>query len=210
MRQRDFSEVTFLKSCSEIAKIIGSRSDYVKRLITSYELYKIVEDEKFYQIDNLNDTKFFLNYFTDSLNRDNIRNFLNIDLNSDNPLAEVKKENLNKLTHWWFEKTNGQSRVLGDSEGLRLLDAVVGSPDALNAFDNTPITISEAYEMTGDLARQFENKVKESLKSIEQADAISNKVKSFYTQLYEDLKTIRKIASKINDFKDSIKQGDDF
>ncbi|NJN26650.1 MAG: ParB N-terminal domain-containing protein [Cyclobacteriaceae bacterium] len=211
MKQRDYSDVSFIESCSEIAKVIGSRSDYVKRLITGYELYKIVEDEKFYQIDNLNDTKFFLNYFTDSLNRDNIRDFIGIDLNSNSPIAEINKNNLKKITHWWFEKTNGQSRVLGDSEGLKLLDAVVGSVDALDAFDKTPISIYEAYEITGDLDRQFENKVKETLKSIEQADSISNKVKIFYSDLYDDLKTIRKIALKINDFKESLtKNRDDF
>ena len=211
MRNRDFKDVSFLKSCTEIAKIIGSRSDYVKRLITGYELYQIVEDEKFYQIDNLNDTKFFLNYFTDGLNRDNIRSFIGVNLNSDTPLESINKVNLNKITHWWFEKTNGQSRVLGDCEGLKHLDAVVGHPDALKAFDENPISIYEAYEITGDLDRQFEKKVKDTLRAIEQADAISNKVQKFYKELYDDLKSIRKIAAKINDFKEKItSDGDDF
>lgn len=211
MRQRDFKDVSFLKSCYEIAKIIGSRSDYVKRLIIGYELYMIVEDQKFYQIDNLNDTKFFLNYFTDSLNRDNIRSYIGVNLNSETPLEAIKKENLKKITHWWFEKTNGQSRVLGDSDGLKHLDAVVGHTEALKAFDETPISIYEAYEITGDLDRQFEKKVKDSLRAIEQADATSNKVKEFYKELYDDLKSIRKIAGKINDFKEKITtDGDDF
>lgn len=211
MRNRDFKDVSFLNSCSEIAKIIGSRSDYVKRLIIGYELYNIVDDEKFYQIDNLNDTKFFLNYFTDSLNKDNLRNFIGVNLNSETPLEAINRENLKKITHWWFEKTNGQSRVLGDSTGLKYLDAVVGHQEALKAFDENPISIYEAYEITGDLDRQFENKVKDSLRTIEQADAISNKVKEFYRELYDDLKSIRKIAGKINDFADKIKKdGDDF
>jgi len=211
MKQRDFAGIPFIKSCSEIAKVIGSRGDYVKRLLIGYELYKVVEDEKFYQIDNLNDTRFFLNYFTDSLNRDNIREFLGVNLNNETPMEKLDKVHLNKITHWWFEKTNGQSRVLGDSDGLKHLDAVVGHPEALKAFDETPITIYEAYEITGDLDIQFENKVKESLRTIEQSDSISNKVKIFYKELYDDLKSIRKIAGKINDFKEKItKDGDDF
>lgn len=211
MKIRDFGEISFLKSCSEIAKIIGSRSDYVKRLIIGYELYKIVEDEKYYQIDNLNDTKFFLNYFTDSLNRDNIRGFIGVNLNIDIPLEKLNKGNLNKITHWWFEKTEGHSRVLGDSAGLKLLDEVVGHSEALEAFDKKGVSIQEAYELTGDLDLQFEAKIKESLRAIEQADIISNKVKVFYSELYDELKTIRKIAQKINDFKEKInKDGDDF
>jgi|JI7StandDraft_1071085.scaffolds.fasta_scaffold113271_2 hypothetical protein len=211
MQKRDYSKVSFLKTCSEIAKTIGSRSDYVKRLLIGYELYKIVEDEKFYQIDNLNDTKFYLNYFTDSLNKENIRDFLQINLNSDTPTANLNKDNLKKVVYWWFEKTQGQSRVLGDSEGLKLLDTVIGNADALVAFDKNGASIQEAYELTGDLDLQFEDRIRNSLKAIEQADILSNKVKNFYTDLYDDLKSIRRIAFKINEFKDKVTQdGDEF
>jgi hypothetical protein len=210
LRDRDFAGVEFLKACNEISKMIGSSSAYVKRLLVSFDLYKIVEDDKFYQIDGLNDTKFFLNYFTDSLNKENIRGFIGVDLNSNSPLENINLTNLKKITHWWFEKFEGKSRVLGDSEELKLLDKVIGDETALVAFD-TGTSIREAYEITGDLDLQFEKKIKESLKSIEQADIMSNKIKVFYSELYEDLKNIRKIANKINDFKTKLEQdGDEF
>jgi hypothetical protein len=172
LRVRDFDGIDFLIACNEIAKMIGSSSAYVKRLLVSFDIYKIVEDEKFYQIDGLNDTKFFLNYFTDSLNKENIRMFIGVDLNSNNPLENIILENLKKITHWWFEKTEGKSRVLGDSEELKFLDKVIGSEKALVAFESGT-SIREAYEITGDLDLQFEKKIKESLKSIELADVMS-------------------------------------
>jgi hypothetical protein len=206
----NFKNCSFLNASREIAKVIGSSSAYVKRLLISFELYKKVEDEAFYQIDGLNDTNFFLNYFTDSLNKDNIRNFISIDINSENPLENIKTDNLEKLTNWWFKKSEGQSRVLGDSEGLKLLNAVIGNNIALSAFEKGA-TIYEAYELTDDVDLQFERKIKDSLKSIEQADILSNRVKLFYSELYDDLKNIRRIAGKINDFKTKREQdGDDF
>jgi len=123
----DFVKLPFKEASIEMAKIIGSSAAYVKRLLISFELYKIVEDEGFYQIDGLNDTRFYLNYFTDSLNKDNIRSFLNIDINSETPIKNLNNEHLNKIVHWWFKETEGQSRVLGDSEGLKLLNAVIGN-----------------------------------------------------------------------------------
>jgi hypothetical protein len=211
MLNKDYTDIPFLDACQTIAKIIGSRSDYVKRLIIGYKLYLLVEDEKFYQIDNLNDSKFFLNYFTDSLNKDRIREFLNVKINDNCPLENVNAENLKKITHWWFEKFNGQSRVLGDSEGLKLLDSVVGDKNALESFEKGNVNIYEAYEMTGDIGLQFEAKIKESLRALEKADVLSNKVKEFYDLLYDDLKSIRKIAFKINEFKENITQhGDTF
>lgn len=186
----DFKNLSFLDASKEIAKMIGSTSAYVKRLLISFELYKVVEDEAFYQIDGLNDTRFFLNYFTDGLNKDNIRNFIKVNLNSENPLEHLDSEHLKKLTHWWFEKSEGQSRVLGDSEGLKLLDKVIGHQDALVAFERG-LSIYEAYEITDDFDIQFENRIKETLKSIEKAHSLSPKVKKFYTKFSEDIQTIR-------------------
>lgn len=186
----DFKNLSFLDASKEIAKMIGSTSAYVKRLLISFELYKVVEDEAFYQIDGLNDTRFFLNYFTDGLNKDNIRNFIKVNLNSENPLEHLDSEHLKKLTHWWFEKSEGQSRVLGDSEGLKLLDKVIGHQDALDSFERG-LSIYEAYEITDDFDIQFENRIKETLKSIEKAHSLSPKVKKFYTKFSEDIQTIR-------------------
>jgi hypothetical protein len=206
----DFKTSSFLNVSKEISKVIGSSPAYVKRLLISFELYKIVEDEAFYQINGLNDTNFFLNYFTDSLNKDNILNFICVDINSENPLGNIKTDNLKKLTNWCFNKSEGQSRVSGDSEGLKILNAVIGNSLALSAFEKGA-TLYEAYELTDDIDLQFERKIKESLKAIEQADNLSNRVKLFYSELYDDLKNIRKIAGKINDFKTKREQdGDDF
>jgi hypothetical protein len=206
----DFKDLPLTGVSRGIAKVIGSSAAYVKRLLISFELYKKIEDEAFYKIDGLNDTSFFLNYFSDSLNKDNIRNFINVDINSENPLENIKIDNLEKLTNWWFKKSEGLSRVLGDSEGLKLLSAVIGNSIALSAFEKGA-TIYEAYELTNDINSQFENKVKESLKAIEHAHSIMPKVNDFYRSLYYDLKTINRIAKNINDYKSKLEQdGDDF
>lgn len=190
--------------------MIGSSVAYVKRLLISFKLYKIVEDEAFYNIDGLNDTRFYLNYFTDSLNKENIRNFLKIDINSETPVKDIDGENLKKIVYWWFKETEGQSRVLGDSEGLKLLNAVIGNADALRAFENGA-TIFEAYDLTDDIDSQFTKKIKDSLKAIEQAFAFTPRINSFYRELYDDLKMIRKIAGDINEIKSKKENdGDDF
>lgn len=206
----DFKRFSFIEVAREIAKIIGSNAAYVKKLLVSFELYKIVEDDGFFQIDGLDDTRFYLNYFTDGLNKENIRNFINVNLNSETPLADLNRDSLKKLVGWWFKETEGQSRVLGDSEGLKVLNSVLGHTVALSAFEKG-MNIYEAYELTGDIDLQFEKKIKESSKSIEQAFVLIPKVSKFYNELYEDLKTIRKIAGNINEIKMKMEQnGDDF
>ncbi len=195
-----FKELSFIEACKEIARVIGSRSPYVKKMLTSYQLYSIIEDEKFYQIDGLSDSTFFLNYFSDGLQKENIRKYMNVDLDAEEPLADLDRNHLKELVTWWFQKNEGVSRVIGDSDGMKKLNEVLGNKLALEAFKKG-INIDTAYELTNDIDLQFERKVKESLRAMEQADGLSNKVKSFYTDLYDDLKSVRQIAAKINDFR---------
>lgn len=211
LRKSDsFKELSLTNASKEIARIIGSRSPYVRKMLISYHLYEIIEDENFYQIDGLSDSTFFLNYFADGLQKENIRAYINVDLDSEKPTENLNIEHLKEIVTWWFKKNEGISRVIGDSEGMKMLNEVLGNEIALNAFKKGE-NIYTAYELTNDIENQFEKKVKEALLAIEQADRLSNKIQSFYNDLYEDLKSIRKIAAKINDFKNKREQdGDDF
>ena len=205
-----FKDVPFQQVCKEIARTIGSKYPYVRKILISYELYKIVEDENFYQIDDLSDSNFYLNYFADGLLKDNIREFINVNMLSEKPLENINRKQFKELCLWWFKKTEGVSRVLGDSEGMKYLNAVIGNEIALKAF-REGATISDAYELTDNIDNQFRKKIKDSLEAIEQADRLSNKIKDYYKELYDDLKTIRQIALKIKDFKERKENGgDDF
>lgn len=208
--KEEYSSLSFSEACEGISKIVGTSSSYVRKMLTSYQLYTIIEDEKFYQIEGLSDTTFFLNYFSDGLQKENIRKYISVDLDAEEPLRYLNRVNLEELVTWWFKKNEGVSRVIGDSNGMKKLNEILGNEVALAAFKNGA-NIDIAYELTNDIDLQFERKVKESVDMIEQADRLSNKVKSFYTDLFDDLKSLRQIAAKINDFRKRREEdGDDF
>ncbi|WP_422350798.1 hypothetical protein [Flagellimonas sp.] len=209
LKAQEFKGVGFGQACRDIAKMIGSSSSYIRRLLTGLRLYKKVEDEGFYKIDGLNDTKFHLNYFVDALNKEHLRKFIGVDFNSDKPVEKLKPDNLKTITHWWFEKTEGQPRVLGDSKGLKKLDAVVSNDVALKAFKDQGATIDEAYDLTGEIDIRFRKEIEKSLASLTRADIYSTKVKDFYSEMYEDLRTIREITSKIRDYQRQRENRDD-
>lgn len=209
LKVQEFENVNFGQACRDIAKMIGSSTSYIRRLLTGLALYRKVEDEGFYKIDGLNDTKFHLNYFVDALNKENIRNFIGVDFNSDKPVEELKSNNLKTITHWWFEKTEGQPRVLGDSKGLKKLDAVISNDFALAAFKDDGASIDEAYNLTGQIDLLFKKEIEKSLTALSRADVYSNKVNDFYTGMYEDLKTLREIALKIRNYQRQKESNDD-
>ena len=88
----------------DLARKIGSRSDYVKNLLAAYAVYEEIRDRNFFHIRNLDETTIYFNYFVDSVRRENIRRFINVDVNSINPISKLNIKNLNILTAWFFEK----------------------------------------------------------------------------------------------------------
>lgn len=198
LRNDKFSNSDIHQASRAIAKIIGCRQDYVRRILVGFELYKIIEDEAFYRIRDLNDTTFYFNYIADSLNKVNICKFLGVDFTADHPESGVNKTNLSKWTHWLFEKNDqNKTRLIGDSDDLNSLNAVLGNKEALIAFDEKSYSLEKAKELTGELDNQFQAFIKKSAESLENADRLVTRVKLMYEDVNEDLKNIKRLANKI-------------
>jgi hypothetical protein len=195
-------------SSRELAKMIGSRREYVKRVLVAFDLYKIVEDEGFYKIRDLDDTTFYVGYLSDSLSKANIVAFLGINLSSDNPLENLNRGHFEELIHWFFEKNDqNKTRVKGKSDDLNKLNSVLGKESAYMAFSKG-LDLERANELTEDLDNIFYNTIQNSLQYLEQADSIIHKITIFYQGLEEDLLQIRKLTTKIKQTKDEFKNGE--
>jgi hypothetical protein len=198
LRNNNFSALNLDQASREIAKVIGSRKDYVKRILVGFNIYKTIEDEAFYRIRDLDDTTFYFNYIADSLNRNNISEFIGVDFTKEKPTENINKVNLTKWTHWLFEKNDqNKTRLIGDSYDLNSLNAILGNPEATEAFDQKGYTLEKAKELTGELNNQFQAYIKKSVESLEFADRLVTRVKIFYSEVEDELKNVRALATKI-------------
>ncbi len=146
--ESEFRALSLLDASRAIAKSIGSKSDYVKRILIGFHLYKIVEDAGFYNIPELNDTNFYFNYIADSLNKENIKAFIGIVDEEPIPWVSLDEANLTTLMDWFFRKNDQlRSRVIGDSKNLTMLNAVLGDEVAKEHFEDG-MELSRAYELT--------------------------------------------------------------
>ncbi|MEA3451400.1 MAG: hypothetical protein U9Q83_05795, partial [Bacteroidota bacterium] len=109
------------------------------------------------------------------LRRGNINSFININLESDNPLEKLNKNNLVKLIHWFFEKnTQNRSRVLGNSTDLTKLNQVLGSEDATNKFLNGS-SLADSVDSLEFSEDRFTRELSHSLKNLENANSFIHK-----------------------------------
>lgn len=185
------------EACRELAKMIGSRRDYVKRLIVGYEVFTEISDAGFFDVPGLDETTFFFNYIADSLNKGNIASFLGVILDSDDPTSTISHDNLRLWTTWFFEKNDqNQPRIRATSDQLKKLDAILGCERALTAFcDGKPL--NDAYELTAEIDSLFVGFVVEAKSKLEQADSLTHVVGEFYDSLDDDLKSISRLVKKI-------------
>jgi hypothetical protein len=199
LKETLFADKNIIQASREIAKMIGSRMDYVRRVLVGYEVYKVIEDDNnFYNIRDLSDKSFYFNYIVDSLNHTNIRNFIDVDFDSNQPIQNLSAENLSKWTHWLFEKNDqNKTRLIGNSSNLNDLNAILGNKAALEAFDIKGYTLERAKELTGELDTIFKNFIINACQNLEKADGMVIKVKDFYVDLDDDLKAIKLLVDKI-------------
>lgn len=203
VRFQNYSNVNINQASREIAKIVGGRTDYIKIILVGYEIFKKIEDEKYYRIKDLNDTTFHFNYIADSLNKSNINFFLGIDLNKEDPSENLNTENLKTWTKWFFEKYDqNRTRVIGTSGDLTKLNKILGNEVAKAAFIQKNFDLERAYNLTEDLESIFSDTIKKSIHHLEQADNIVHRLNNFYLELDEDLRTVRQLAIKIKNAKD--------
>ncbi|MCT4601392.1 MAG: hypothetical protein N4A59_00640 [Marinifilum sp.] len=197
-----FSGKTLKDASRDIAKMIGSRRDYVLRILSGYKLYEVIEKNNFYGIKTVDDSSFHFNYIADSLSRSGIQKFLGVDLNKDNPTENLQFPQLEEWTNWFFNK-NLPNKIIGDSEHLNWLNKVIENEKALNAF-RSGVTITKALEYTNEIGDQFKKLVKESIEKLEEADSLMYKIETFYEDLGEDLTSINRIIRKIKTTKDDL------
>lgn len=160
----------------ELAKQIGSRSDYVRRMIISYEIFEVIKDNLFYKIPNLNEDSFYFNYIVDSLRYENIRKFLGIELNNDDWKANLNYKNLEILIKLFFEKnTENKSRILGNSDNLKKLDKIFSNKEVTEKFLNG-LSLNDAFSLIEVDASTFTFELDTSLKHLKLAHSYIHKI----------------------------------
>lgn len=149
---------------NEVSRTIGSRRDHIKRNLDALAVYRVIENNNFYEIDDLNEETIKFAVLSTAIADDKIGSFIGVnikntdgDVQVNDPIVDnsvLKKDEISELTRWLYEKgKKGKTRV-GESRNLRELAAVVDNPRALEAFRRgSPLKI--AYQQTGNLINDF-------------------------------------------------------
>jgi len=206
---QSLGDETLTQKSRELAKAIGSRSDHVRKLLISYWIYEQVEEEGFFNIPGLDESTIYFNYYADSLGKDHIRNYIDIDFQSEQPTESLNIEKLEELTNWFFRKNEqGGTRVLGNSEQLRMLNEVMTDELAFDYFKGGSGSIREAFNQISVNADSYHNEIELSLAALKRANSMTHNVIEHHSSDLVKLREIFELARAIKSAIDSKSEGD--
>ncbi len=133
----------------DLAKEIGSKAPYVRRLLTGYKAFEIIQSRKYYNIPDLDEENFDISLITDAITMHSaIAEFMGIDMESETPFENVSQEKLKEVTEWLYQKlSNGKTRI-GDNRNLRVLNKVIQNIEARESFISGEKNLKDASELT--------------------------------------------------------------
>ena len=143
---RRFANVDDDTKYRQLAKIIGSRIDYVKRILAGKKLYDHIENRSFYNISGLDEKTISFSLVTTALGHPNIWPYIGLDSPQDLEQRNLDSERLEELARWIFEKIDSRTR-LGESRHFRDLNKILASETATIEFKNGR-TLQEALIFT--------------------------------------------------------------
>jgi hypothetical protein len=135
------------KKLREVARAIGSRSDYVARLLTALALYDRLEGNNFFDLPNVSEVNFAFSLLTVALNHAGTTNFIGLSSADDFSLEGISETALKDLSLWLFSEVKETRRtILGESRNMKKLAAVVQSRAALKSLRSGD-SLEVAYQL---------------------------------------------------------------
>jgi len=183
------------EKCRELAKIIGigSRTDYVKKLLCASNIYKIVKDEDYFKIKGLEDSISF-SLITTALGYRKIQKFLGLESIENIEPVGLNTDRLEELTKWMFDKSEGNTR-LGESRNLKELADIVDNEVALKEF-RKGAPLEAAFHFSEGARESVINSIMEALKYLELAYRYAKEVTLGEIE-HGQLEEIKKTANAI-------------
>lgn len=116
-----------------LAKMIGSRSDYVERLLTAYELYCYANDKAYFG-SAISEEDINFSYYTTALGYKSILLYLNISLDkSHNHLADFDQDHYKSLFLWLFDP---KKRVIKENRQISTMAKILESEEAIDKLQS--------------------------------------------------------------------------
>ncbi len=159
--QHSDSDKDILDRYREVTREIGGRINSVQRSLDALAAYEKIEQEGFFEIEDLDENTFQFGTFYTAIGNSNIARFIGLRDEENEAINDavldnscLKAEHLKELTAWMFEKKPDGGTVLGESRNIPDFGEVLANPDGVSAL-RMGLSIAVAKEKMGGSRIEF-------------------------------------------------------
>jgi hypothetical protein len=142
---------------AQIARRIGSRRDYVEKLLAGLRVHEHVAERSYFGLEGVDQAAIDFSVLTTALSYESISQFVGLKTGSDRE-SPLNDENLQDLIDWSYRPRHGRT-VLGESRNLRKLADVVKADHAVQAL-RAGASLDAAAELSEDPSVVFTEAVR--------------------------------------------------
>ncbi|MFP7442934.1 ParB N-terminal domain-containing protein [Bacillus infantis] len=177
---------------SVLAKMIGSRTDYVSRLHTALKLYELANNDAYYGID-IEESEIKFSWLTTALSYSNLVRYIGLTSAGDSTLKNLNKEHYSKLFTWLFHP---DKKKLDESRQISVLNKVIESGEALKKLEEGA-TLTEALIYTSHPNETFELQMIKAKESLQRSKDIIEQLNAYPEHTINIINEIEKLCKSI-------------
>jgi hypothetical protein len=188
----------------EIAISIGSRADYVGRLVTGFSAVETLKENDFFSIEDLDENNMDFSLLTTAMNYKSIANFIGMEDGSNPDDAnKINNDCFEELIKWLYEPTKRGKSIVGESRNIKTLAKIIEYGDqALQALRNGEM-LEDAFKLTESPTQIFRSSISEARGNLRTANlniyGLENPNEGDAETLREIQKTTRNLKTIIDE-----------
>lgn len=191
---RHFQEEGTEPTYGVLAKMIGSRSDYVGKLLSALNLFDYAKENAYFGID-IDEKKFDFSILSTASSYENIYKYIGLENTGDINSEHIDKDNFQFV----FERLYDPKLKIGESRELSSLSAVLGNETALEEYKKGA-SLSESLYFTSAPVEAFEKFLTDAHNSLQNAknglERLPDEIPEL-ERLVQKVTTIEKMAKTI-------------
>ena len=189
-----FRSLTKIELRRRLAREIGTRPDYVGKLLAGLSVYETVAENSFFEIPGLEDAEGWYSVLSTAVTSyKNIAEYVGMSGVTDDDPTKLKKPNLKKLAEWLFRKNSEGVARVAESRDLKKLARVVANAAALKKFE-AGTTLDDSDLLTEGPTEAFREALRQAKTRLELARDLVHKLEKVADHDLSEIREIRNLA----------------
>lgn len=167
------SKLDFEKRTRIVAKVIGSRRDFISKSMRAFDIYSVAEKAEFFSIPGVDEKSVKFSLISTAVDYEGVQSFIYGAPDTDEGSVEraPNPDRVHELFLWMFAQDKEGKTALGESRNIIKLSRVMLSDEALKSM-RSGATVEQAYLLTTGVGEDFDALCSQIQRELREANSI--------------------------------------